>query len=98
RTLVELGGGAGGEELALQVRHVSRKKFLARLPLTATRLFREQLRIDDQVSRFEADAERAFREHNALDLAILPDDGIGRKLRDVQALLEKTGDVMLTCA
>src|SRR5262249_50089286 len=36
--------------------------------------------------------------HNALDLAILPDEGVGRKFRDVQNLLERTGDVMLTCA
>ena len=98
RTLVELGGGSGGEELASQVGEVSHKGFFARLPLTATRLLREQLRLDDHVSKFEHEAEHSFRLHNALDLAILPDDGIARKIRDVQALLERTGDVMLTCA
>lgn len=98
RTLVELGGGSGGEELASQVAHVSHKKFIARLPLTATRLLREQLRLDDHVDKFESEAERALRDHNALDLAILPDDGVARKFRDVQELLERTGDVMLTCA
>ena len=98
RTLVELGGGSGGEELASQVGEVSHKGFFARLPLTATRLLREQLRLDDHVSKFEQEAEHSFRLHNALDLAILPDDGIARKFRDVQALLERTGDVMLTCA
>lgn len=98
RTLVELGGGSGGDELANQVGEVSRKRFIARLPLTATRLLREQLRLDDHVSKFEQEAEQSFRLHNALDLAILPDDGVARKIRDVQALLERTGDVMLTCA
>lgn len=98
RTLVELGGGAGGEELAGQVGEVSHRGFYARLPMTTARLVREQLRLDEQVARFEEDAERAFREHNALDLAILPDEGVARKIRDVQDLLEKTGDVMLTCA
>jgi phosphohistidine swiveling domain-containing protein len=98
RTLVELGGGSGGEELASQVGAVSHKGFYARLPLTATRLLREQLRLDDHVSKFEQEAEHLFRLHNALDLAILPDDGVARKIRDVQALLERTGDVMLTCA
>jgi rifampicin phosphotransferase len=98
RTLVDLGGGSGGDELATQVREVSRKSFYARLPLTVTRLLREQLRIDEHVSRFEDEMERAIRDHNALDLAILPDDGVSRKFRDVQALLERTGDVMLTCA
>ena len=98
RTLVELGGGSGGEELADQVGEVSHKGFFARLPLTAIRLLREQLRLDDHVAKFEQEAEQSFRLHNALDLAILPDDGIARKIRDVQALLERTGDVMLTCA
>ena len=98
RTLVELGGGSGGEELAGQVGDVSRGGFYARLPLTATRLLRQQLRLDDHVSTFEQEAEQAFRLHNALDLAILPDEGVARKIRDVQVLLERTGDVMLTCA
>jgi pyruvate,water dikinase len=98
RTLVELGGGSGGDELASQVGEVSHKGFYARLPLTATRLLREQLRLDDHVSKFEQEAEHSFRLHNALDLAILPDEGVARKIRDVQALLERTGDVMLTCA
>lgn len=98
RTLVDLGGGSGGEELAVQVREVSRTRFYARLPLTATRLVKEQLRLDDVVARFEEEAGSALGDHNALDLAILPDEGIGRKVRDVQTLLERTGDVMLTCA
>jgi pyruvate,water dikinase len=98
RTLVDLGGGSGGDELASQVGEVSHKGFYARLPLTATRLLREQLRLDDHVSKFEQEAEHLFRLHNALDLAILPDEGVARKIRDVQALLERTGDVMLTCA
>ncbi len=98
RTLVELGGGAGGDELALQVADVSRRGFYARLPLTATRLMKEQLRLDDEVAKFEAFAEKAQRIHSALDLAILPDDGLARTLRDLQGLLERTGNVMLTCA
>ncbi|HVJ92131.1 MAG TPA: PEP/pyruvate-binding domain-containing protein [Labilithrix sp.] len=98
RALVDLGGGSGGEELASQVGEISRTSFYTRLPLTMTRLVQEQLRLDEQVSRFEDEAERALRDHNALDLAILPDEGVGRKFRDVQALLERTGDVMLTCA
>src|SRR5262249_47753409 len=77
---------------------VSHKRFYAKLPFTATRLLKEQLRLDEEVARYEDEAEHAFRDHNALDLAILPDEGVGRKFRDVQTLLERTGDVMLTCA
>jgi phosphohistidine swiveling domain-containing protein len=98
RSLVELGGGAGGEELALQVAHVSRTRFYARLPFTATRLLREQFRLDADLARFEAVAEKAREAHGALDLAILPDDGLARTLRDLQGLLDRTGTTMLTCA
>ena len=98
RTLVELGGGWGGDELAVQVQDVSRRGFYARLPLTATRLLREQLRLDEDVRAFESFAEKQWRAQSALDLAILPDDGVARRLRDIQALLERTGTVMLTTA
>jgi rifampicin phosphotransferase len=98
RSLIELGGGAGGEELALQVAHVSRTRFYARLPFTAMRLLREQFRLDADLARFEAIAEKAREAHSALDLAILPDDGLARTLRDLQALLDRTGTTMLTCA
>jgi pyruvate,water dikinase len=98
RTLVELGGGWGGDELASQVRDVSRRGFYARLPLTAARLLREQLRLDDDVKAFETFAEKQWRAQSVLDLAILPDEGVARRMRDIQALLEHTGTVMLTCA
>jgi len=98
RTLVELGGGSGGEELAAQVLDVSHRGFYARLPLTASRLFKQQLRLDEDVRAFEAWAERALRLHHALDLAILPDEGLARTVLDSQAMLERTGTVMLTCA
>jgi pyruvate,water dikinase len=98
RTLVELGGGWGGDELAMQVEDVSRRGFYARLPLTFSRLLREQLRLDEDVAAFEAFAEKQWRAQSALDLAILPDEGVARRLRDIQALLERTGTVMLTTA
>jgi rifampicin phosphotransferase len=98
RTLVDLGGGGGGDELAGQVEGVSRRGFYARLPMTASRLVREQLRLDEDVRTFEAMAEKEWRAQSALDLAILPDDGVARRLRDIQALLERTGTTMLTTA
>jgi phosphohistidine swiveling domain-containing protein len=98
RTLVELGGGWGGDELATQVEGVSRRGFYARLPLTAGRLLHEQLKLDENVKAFEGFAEKQWRAQSALDLAILPDEGVARRLRDIQALLERTGTIMLTCA
>ena len=98
RTLVDLGGGGGGDALAGQVKDVSRGGFYARLPLTASRLLREQLRLDDDVQEFERFAEKQWRAQSALDLAILPDEAVGRRMRDVQSLLTRTGTVMLTSA
>jgi pyruvate,water dikinase len=98
RMLVELGGGGGSDELVHQVQGVSRRGFYLRLPLTASRLLREQIRLDDDVKAFEAFAEKQWRAQSALDLAVLPDEGLARRLRDIQSLLERTGTVMLTCA
>jgi pyruvate,water dikinase len=98
RTLVELGGGGGGDELAAQVEGVSRLGFYARLPLTALRLGKEQLRIDTGVDAFEAYAEKVWRANTELDLAILPDEGLAKNITETQALLEQCGTVMLTCA
>ena len=66
RTLVELGGGWGGEELATQVEGVSRRSFYLRLPLTASRLLREQIRSDDDGKAFEVLAEKEWRAQSAL--------------------------------
>jgi phosphohistidine swiveling domain-containing protein len=97
-TLVDLGGGSGGDELEVQTEGVSRKAFYARMPFTAVRLAREHMRLDEDVARYEEEAATAQRVHGALDLAILPDDGLARTLRDLQDLLERSGTVMLTCA
>ncbi|HRG98446.1 MAG TPA: PEP/pyruvate-binding domain-containing protein [Polyangiaceae bacterium] len=98
RTLMGLGGGSGADLLEREVSDVSRRGFYARLPVTATRLLREQLRLDADVDAFEALAEKTLRAHVALDLAILPDEGLATRMRDVQAFLERSGTVMLTCA
>jgi rifampicin phosphotransferase len=97
RVLVGLGGVSGGDALPVG-QPVSRRGFYARLPLTASRLLREQMRLDDMVARFEAGALRARSLHRALDPGILPDEGLARSLLDIQGLLERTGTVMLTCA
>jgi pyruvate,water dikinase len=98
KALVELGGGAGGDELAMQVEDVSKRGFYARFPVTAVRLLKEQVRLDDIVNRYEEAATIAARAHSALDLAILPDEGLARTILEIQALLERTGTVMLTAA
>ncbi len=97
-TLINLGGGGGADQVAAQVRGVSRRGFYLRLPLTAARLFREQVRLDEDVRAFEASAEGAFVAARALDLPVLPDEAIARHIREVLGLLKRTGTMMLTCA
>ena len=96
--LLEAGGGKGSAELTLQVENISKRPFYARLPMTATRLVKEQLRLDQHVASFEAFAERAVRLHKAMDLGVLPDEAVAKTMREIQALLERTGGSMLTCA
>lgn len=98
RVLVELGGGKGGDILADEESRPSPVGFLARLPLTAYRLAQQQWDLGDRVRVFE---EKAFQERadfDAIDWRILPDDGIARAFVDAQALLERTGTLMLSCA
>ena len=97
-TLLELGGGDGASILKTQVQDVSRTGFYARLPFTAARFVREQIRLDADLATYEKDAGRARAAFEALDLGILTDDGVATTLRDLQRFLDRTGALMLTCA
>jgi pyruvate,water dikinase len=97
-TLLEMGGGEGAAILAEQVHGVSRVGFYARLPLTAARFVREQVRLEGELASYERDATRARAAFEALDLGILTDDGVATTLRDLQRFLDRTGALMLTCA
>jgi phosphohistidine swiveling domain-containing protein len=97
-TLLELGGGDGASVLERQLEGVSHKSFYARLPLTAARFVREQVRLDADLATYEKDATKARSAFEALDLAILTDDGVATTLRDLQRFLDRTGALMLTCA
>jgi pyruvate,water dikinase len=97
-TLLEMGGGEGAAILADQVHGVSRMGFYARLPLTAARFVREQVRLEGELASYERDATRARAAFEALDLGILTDDGVATTLRDLQRFLDRTGALMLTCA
>lgn len=97
-TLLEMGGGEGAAILAEQVHGVSRAGFYARLPLTAARFVREQVRLEGELASYERDVTRARAAFEALDLGILTDDGVATTLRDLQRFLDRTGALMLTCA
>jgi rifampicin phosphotransferase len=98
KTLIDLGGGSEVELLEKQVAGVSRRAFYARLPLTAARLFTEQMRLVGEVDRFDVDAGRVRQSLGAIDFTILPDVALAAALRDARKLLDRCGELMLSCA
>ncbi|HMJ56165.1 MAG TPA: PEP/pyruvate-binding domain-containing protein [Polyangiaceae bacterium] len=98
KTLIDLGGGSEVEILEKQVSGVSRRAFYARLPLTAARLLAEQMRLVGEVDRFNTYATRVRQSLGAIDFTILPDDALAVALRDARQLLDRCGELMLSCA
>jgi pyruvate,water dikinase len=98
KTLLDLGGGAEVEILAKQVEGVSKRGFYARLPVTATRLLAEQIRLGGEVDRFDVLARRAQKSIGEIDFTILPDDALAKTLGDARKLLDHCGELMLSCA
>ena len=98
KTLIDLGGGSEVEILETQVVGISRRAFYARLPLTAARLLTEQMRLAGEVDRFDAYAGFVRKSQGAIDFTILPDDALAGVLRDARKLLDRCGELMLSCA
>ena len=98
RLLIELGGGAGTDELASERREKPTLGQLARLPFMGARLLETQLGLDSAVDAYVREAERFSERFSALELAILPDSSLGKSFRELQGLLDRTGTAMLTCA
>jgi rifampicin phosphotransferase len=98
KTLIDLGGGSEVELLERQVVGVSRRAFYARLPLTAARLLTEQMRLVGEVDRFDDEASRVRQSLGAIDFTILPDAALAAALRDARKLLDRCGELMLSCA
>ncbi|HMI89613.1 MAG TPA: PEP-utilizing enzyme, partial [Polyangiaceae bacterium] len=98
KTLIDLGGGSEVEILEKQVAGVSRRAFYARLPLTVARLLTEQMRLAGEVDRFDAYASHVRQSLGAIDFTILPDAALAAALRDARKLLDRCGELMLSCA
>jgi phosphohistidine swiveling domain-containing protein len=98
KTLIDLGGGSEVEILEKQVAGVSRRAFYARLPMTAARLLTEQMRLAGEVDRFDARARRVRQSLGAIDFTILPDMALGAAFRAARKLLDRCGELMLSCA
>ncbi len=101
RALLEASGGATEAAIGAlerQLGEVSHRAFYARLPITIPRLLAMQARLARDVGRFEADAGRQRKALLEMDLTLLPDDGLVTTLKGANALLDRTGSLMLSCA
>lgn len=101
RALLTASGGANDATIAVleqEVRDISRRSFLMKLPLTAPRQIARQAGLERDVAAFESEADRALRGVSDMDLTLLPDDGLATTLKGASALLDRTGTLMLACA
>lgn len=98
RTLIELGGGGGLEAVEQQVQAGPWWPFVRRLPGTVATLAAENLGLEDRLRRFEADFSGARARFAALAFATSSRVALRQALRDARALLDHTGELMLTCA
>ncbi len=98
RMLLEFGGGGGLDAIEGQVAPGDWGPFLARLPLTGARYLAENAALDLRVARCDHD----FRTRRELlartELPALAAADLDGLLGELLALLDRTGEVMLTCA
>ncbi|GAB4199263.1 MAG: hypothetical protein OHK0013_09250 [Sandaracinaceae bacterium] len=97
RMILSLGGGGELAQQPLQVGEgaPSSIAFLARLPLTATRFFRENFRLTRRVEAFERSFAEDRARLRAIDLRLLSSTAVHRVLFEVERLLDQSGQVLL---
>jgi pyruvate,water dikinase len=98
RMLLEFGGGGGLEAVEGQVPPGDWGAFLARLPVTGVRYLAENAALDLRVERFDKDFGARRESLAGTDLARLSHAALDGLLGELLTLLDRTGEIMLTCA
>ena len=98
KMLLEFGGGGGLEAIEGQVAPGDWGAFLARLPLTGARYLAENAALDLRVERFDRDFRARRESLDRTDLPALSHSALDALFGELLALLDRTGEVMLTCA
>lgn len=96
RTILALGGGGEVDRLESDVERRSPLKFLARLPMTASRFARENYQLGDRLAEFETAFEAERKRLASVDPKVLSASALDRMLKDVEHLLDESGAIMLT--
>jgi pyruvate,water dikinase len=73
----------------------ARRGSLPRLSVAAARLYLEEKRLTEALTRYERDAEQRRRWLSEMDLAILPDDALVTTLREIHGVVSITGKLLL---
>ncbi len=94
-TLLEQVRGADPAELSRLLAVGPKKSSIVALSLASGRLLLQERRLDDEVQRFERDADQQRRWLAEMDLAILPDDSLTTTLRETYEFLQTTGRLLL---
>jgi rifampicin phosphotransferase len=98
RIVAELGGSSPELAKLLPAKPQSHSMFYARAPWTITRLVKQEAQLAERIRTFTEIAKIAYASHRAMDLAILPDEGLARVFAKLRRFLDQTGTLMLTCA
>jgi phosphohistidine swiveling domain-containing protein len=98
RQLLEFGGGGGVDEVVSQIERGSWASFLLRVPAITARYIAENAELDQRVEVFERDATRFRDRFDDVAFGPLTRAELALELESVEAMLDRTGALMLTCA
>lgn len=98
KMLLEFGGGGGLDAIEAQVAPGDWGSFLLRLPLTGARYLAENAALDLRIERLLHDFQARREALERTDLRTLAPTALGALFGELLALLDRTGEVMLTCA
>lgn len=98
KQLLEFGGGSGLDEVSAQIQRGSWARFALRVPQVLATWLRENVALDQRIARFEAESA-AFRQRiESADRAARTRAELALELESIEAMLDRTGALMLTCA
>jgi phosphohistidine swiveling domain-containing protein len=98
KLLLELGGGGGLDDVHEQIAKGSWATFALRVPSVLARYVRENSAMDQRVARFEAEASERRSKIERADRAAMTRAELAIELEQIEAALDRTGTLMLTCA
>ncbi len=98
KMLLEFGGGGGLEALQSQIPRGSWARFALRAPRVGVRFLRENFGLSERLAAFERDFSAFRTKFESVDLANASRADLSKLLSDSEAVLDRTGALMLTCA